>query len=101
LVFFGYALCPDVCPTTLSAIADTMAKLGPSPDQVQPLVKLDENRLAGWGRAQAGRVFEPCIGLHFVNQSHPSGTSETKGPPLGGVEAKGRARNILFEYPKA
>ena len=37
LVFFGYTHCPDVCPTTLSNIADTMAKLGPLADRVQPL----------------------------------------------------------------
>src|ERR1700758_4253666 len=28
LVFFGYANCPDVCPTTLQAITTAMDKLG-------------------------------------------------------------------------
>jgi protein SCO1/2 len=28
-VFFGYAHCPDVCPTTLSALARAKRKLGP------------------------------------------------------------------------
>ena len=27
LVYFGYSYCPDVCPTTLSVIADAMDKL--------------------------------------------------------------------------
>ena len=29
LVYFGYTFCPDVCPTTLNAVADAMDKLGP------------------------------------------------------------------------
>ena len=30
LVYFGYTFCPDVCPTTLNAVADAMDKLGPA-----------------------------------------------------------------------
>ncbi|MCB1347164.1 MAG: SCO family protein, partial [Maritimibacter sp.] len=28
LIYFGYTGCPDVCPTTLSVIAETMDALG-------------------------------------------------------------------------
>jgi protein SCO1/2 len=45
LVFFGYTHCPDVCPTTLSAIADRMAKLGALAEEVQPLfITVDPER---------------------------------------------------------
>lgn len=45
LVFFGYTRCPDVCPTTLSEIAEAMVKLGPLADRVQPLfVTVDPTR---------------------------------------------------------
>ena len=45
LVFFGYTHCPDICPTTLSDIAETMANLGPLADQVQPLfITVDPKR---------------------------------------------------------
>lgn len=37
LVFFGYTSCPDVCPTTLSNIAQAMSDLGPVASRVQPL----------------------------------------------------------------
>jgi cytochrome oxidase Cu insertion factor (SCO1/SenC/PrrC family) len=37
LIYFGYTACPDVCPTTLSAVAGAMARLGPKADRVQPL----------------------------------------------------------------
>jgi protein SCO1 len=45
LVFFGYTFCPDVCPTTLSAVADALDKLGPLASQVQPLfITIDPKR---------------------------------------------------------
>ena len=45
LVYFGYTFCPDVCPTTLSAVADALDKLGPMASQVQPLfITVDPKR---------------------------------------------------------
>ena len=45
LIFFGYTHCPDVCPTTLSNIAEAMVNLGPLAEQVQPLfITLDPTR---------------------------------------------------------
>lgn len=45
LLYFGYASCPDVCPTDLLAIAQTLKSLGKSADQVQPLfITLDPAR---------------------------------------------------------
>jgi protein SCO1 len=37
LVYFGYTHCPDVCPTTLSAIGAALDRLGRRADSVQPL----------------------------------------------------------------
>jgi protein SCO1/2 len=37
LIYFGYTSCPDVCPTTLSAIADAIDILGIRAERVQPL----------------------------------------------------------------
>jgi protein SCO1/2 len=45
LVYFGYTSCPDVCPTTLSAMALALEKLGPLADKVQPLfITVDPER---------------------------------------------------------
>src|SRR5437899_2857476 len=45
LIFFGYTHCPDVCPTTLSNLADALAELGKAADRVQILfVTLDPER---------------------------------------------------------
>ncbi len=37
LVYFGYTFCPDVCPTTLNAVAGAMDRLGKKADALQPL----------------------------------------------------------------
>jgi cytochrome oxidase Cu insertion factor (SCO1/SenC/PrrC family) len=45
LVYFGYSLCPDVCPTTLAVMADALAKLGPRRSHVVPVfITLDPER---------------------------------------------------------
>jgi protein SCO1/2 len=36
-MFFGYTHCPDVCPTTLAELAQTMQSLGADADRVQVL----------------------------------------------------------------
>jgi len=45
IVFFGYTQCPDVCPTTLSEIAEAKRLLGPDGARVQGLfVTVDPER---------------------------------------------------------
>ena len=45
LVYFGYTYCPDVCPTTLTNVADALDKLGAKADRIQPLfITVDPKR---------------------------------------------------------
>ena len=44
LVFFGYTHCPDVCPTTLDAISQTLQALGPGKPVKAAFVTLDPER---------------------------------------------------------
>ncbi len=45
VVFFGYTQCPDVCPTTLSNLSETVALLGPDADRVTAVfVTVDPER---------------------------------------------------------
>jgi cytochrome oxidase Cu insertion factor (SCO1/SenC/PrrC family) len=37
LVYFGYTFCPDICPTTLTMMSDTLAKLGASASEIAPI----------------------------------------------------------------
>ena len=44
LVFFGYTHCPDVCPTTLDAISQTLKALGPGEPARAIFITLDPAR---------------------------------------------------------
>lgn len=45
VVFFGYTQCPDVCPTTMTEMADVMKQLGELANQVQVLfITVDPER---------------------------------------------------------
>jgi len=45
LVFFGYTICPDICPTNLQTMADALDKLGGAGDKLQPLfISIDPDR---------------------------------------------------------
>lgn len=62
LVFFGYTHCPDVCPKTLSEIADTLTQLGPLADRVQPLfITVDPLRDTQQALADYTAAFDPRI----------------------------------------
>jgi len=45
VVFFGYTQCPDVCPTTMTTLAESMKQLGPDADRVQVVfITVDPDR---------------------------------------------------------
>ncbi len=45
IVYFGYAYCPDVCPTDLMAITQALDALGPAAEGVQPVfITIDPER---------------------------------------------------------
>ena len=62
LVFFGFTNCPDVCPTTLSDVAQVMDDLGADAEKVQPLfVSIDPERDRRLGLAAYTAAFHPAI----------------------------------------
>jgi len=66
VMFFGYTQCPDVCPTTLAALADAMKQLGPDADRVQVLfVTIDPERDTPALLSQYVPAFDPrFLGLY-------------------------------------
>jgi cytochrome oxidase Cu insertion factor (SCO1/SenC/PrrC family) len=45
LLYFGFAACPDVCPTDLSLMAQALREFGAAADEVQPVfITLDPQR---------------------------------------------------------
>ena len=62
LVFFGFTNCPDVCPTTVSEVAQVMDDLGAEADRVQPLfISIDPERDRQQGLAEYVAAFHPAI----------------------------------------
>ena len=71
LLYFGYARCPDVCPTDLAIVGEALRQLGPAGDDVQPIfVTLDPKRDT------------PAIMKEYVAAFHPRFVA------LGGTEAE-------------
>ena len=63
VLFFGYTHCPDVCPTTMSDLKQTMKLLGPNANAVQVLfVTLDPERDTQAVLAQ----FVPSFDTRFI-----------------------------------
>jgi protein SCO1/2 len=45
LVYFGYSMCPDVCPTTLAVMADALDKMGAAGKKIVPVfITIDPER---------------------------------------------------------
>jgi protein SCO1/2 len=65
VVFFGYTQCPDVCPTTLAALAEAMKALGTDADKVQVVfITVDPDRDTGELLASYVSAFNPSfVGL--------------------------------------
>lgn len=60
VLFFGYTHCPDICPTTLSEMADTMKHLGKRAKEVQVIfVTVDPKRDTPELLAQYVPAFHP------------------------------------------
>jgi len=66
VLFFGYTQCPDVCPTTLSELAEVMKELGPEAKNVQVLfVTIDPERDTADLLAHYVPTFDPSfVGLY-------------------------------------
>jgi len=75
VIFFGYTQCPDVCPTTLVGIADSMKLLGEEAQRVQVVfITLDPERDTKELLAEYVPQFNPSfLGLY----TDPAGTAAT------------------------
>ncbi len=92
LLFFGYASCPDVCPTTLADLARVMELLGEDADQLQVImISVDPYRDTPERLGQYVRAFHPSfLGLtgtpeeiaevaarYGIYYNYPEGTPES------------------------
>ena len=60
LVFFGYAHCPDICPTTMARLGQVVGRLGPDAQRVRILfVSVDPRRDTPAMLRDYARAFSP------------------------------------------
>ena len=62
LIYFGYTYCPDVCPTTLTAVAAALDKLGPKAASLVPIfITVDPHRDTPTVMKRYAAAFSPRI----------------------------------------
>lgn len=62
LIYFGYTSCPDICPTTLTAVADAQRLLGSRAAKLQPIfITVDPERDTPAVTRAYARNFSPDI----------------------------------------
>jgi cytochrome oxidase Cu insertion factor (SCO1/SenC/PrrC family) len=60
LIYFGYTFCPDVCPTTLTMMSNTLDKLGASASEIAPIfITVDPARDTPTQMKQYMESFDP------------------------------------------
>lgn len=105
VLFFGYAQCPDVCPTTLSEVAAAMKELGPKANDVQVLfVTVDPERDTPELLAQYVTAFHPSFLALRGSQAELEATAKlfkifyAKVPsPSGGYTMDHTAGTFVFD----
>jgi protein SCO1/2 len=78
LIYFGYTMCPDVCPTSLITLADVIEKMGPAGERLTPaFVTVDPERDT------------PDVMKNYVSAFHPRlvGLTPTEAALQGYVAA--------------
>ena len=108
LLFFGYAHCPDECPTTLATLARAISSLGPDADRVRVLfVTVDPARDTTDALMQYTRLFGPeFVGLRGDPKQLQLLTRRYRvsyglGPPDASGEYEVTHSNAIFVFDSA
>lgn len=95
LLFFGYTQCPDVCPTTLSAMREAMARLGNVPRPQVVFVSVDPQRDSIELLSEYMPRFDPA----FVGASGPEAAWRPLAEALGVAYARhASASNYTIDH---
>lgn len=86
VVFFGFTYCPDVCPTTLQALAAAQQQLGPKADRLQVVfISLDP-----------ARDTPAQLNTYLSSETFPKGIVGLTGTPEQ-VAAAAKAYRVYFK----
>ena len=75
VLFFGYTHCPEVCPTTLYDLSQSIKRLGSHADKVQVLfITVDPTRDTPAVLSSYVRAFDPAFGALYGNARQTAST---------------------------
>ena len=109
MVFFGFADCPDVCPTTLAYMTNVLDLLGEDADRVAPLfITVDPERDTAPIMAEYVSAFDPrLIGLTGTEEqvagavgAFKSWVQRVEDPAAPGGYSMGHAGHIYLMGPE-
>ena len=98
VMFFGYTQCPDVCPTTMTDMAEVKRRLGPDGERVQVIfVTLDPDRDTAEVLSQYVPGFDPS----FLGLRRHEGRDRGDRQGLQGLLPEGarQDRDVLHDGP--
>lgn len=115
VLFFGYTQCPDVCPTSLSALRDAMARLGNVPRPQVVFITVDPGRdsaellsqyvpqfdpafVGATGAESAVRPLAEALGVAYARHETPSGYTIDHTASVFLIGPEGRAHSV-FPHP--
>jgi len=110
VLFFGYTSCPDVCPTTLTQLAQIKKTLGDLPAERQPqfvFISVDPKRDTPTQLAGYLKFFDPSlVGLtgsqeHIDELTHALGVPVVYQPAENGGYSVDHAATLFVVDPKA
>ena len=120
LMFFGYANCPDICPTSMAQLAEVMEKLGDdaekvrilfvsvdphrdNPDMLQEYVELFDDRFAigltGTEKqiAQLARRYRVAYQIDKPDSANPNQYEVSHSRGVYFFDAQGKARYLASD----
>lgn len=92
LVYFGYTMCPDICPTTMSDIAVALRKIDAAADVDVAMVTVDPAR-------DTDEVLSEYMGHFFPNSGHHALRTEDEALLASAKEAFGVQSEIEEHAP--
>ncbi len=116
LVYFGYTYCPDICPTTLSTMAEAIDMLGADGNQVVPVfITIDPGRdspehlkeYVGFfhprqvgltGTADQVAAVAKAYGVFYAKDPAHDATPHNHGPATGNNAAAADAHDYDMEH---
>lgn len=99
LIFFGYTFCPDVCPTSLTLVAEALDALGKDAERVVPVfVSVDPDRDTPAHLKEYVKKFHPALRGLTGTKEQVAAAAKAFKVVYGKAEAQADDGNYLMDH---